>query len=234
MDKVANNFLKAKDTYEKEAKIQKIMRERLLKELLEQKKSHYSRIWEFGSGQDELGKIIRKHIGYDKYLSSDINDYGVYYKDKNVNFKTIDMNKISDFSDISKFDLIISNACLQWLDARKILPLLSDHLKENGILAISTFGKENLKQVYDLTGFGLSYLDVDELQSLCKSYKDVKIKSELHELKFNSPIELFRHLKNSGVNSLGNIYLSKSILAKCENEFKNTLTYESIYIIAKK
>ncbi|WP_257616944.1 methyltransferase domain-containing protein [Campylobacter pinnipediorum] len=234
MDRVANNFLKAKDTYEKEAKIQKIMRERLLKELLARKKSHYSEIWEFGSGQDELGKIIRKHISYDKYLSSDINDYKIDYKEKNVNFKAIDMNKISDFGDIGKFDLIISNACLQWLDASKIIPLLSKHLKENGVLAISTFGKENLEQIYTLTGLGLSYLDINELKNLCKNYKDVKIKSELHKLKFNNPLELFRHLKNSGVNSLGNIYLSKSILATCESEFKNTLTYEPIYIIAKK
>ena len=46
-----------------------------------------------------------------------------------------------------KFDLITSNASLQWLDLKQVLPTLANMLNKKGILLLSTFAKQNLKKI---------------------------------------------------------------------------------------
>ncbi|HEA8248685.1 TPA: malonyl-[acyl-carrier protein] O-methyltransferase BioC, partial [Campylobacter coli] len=56
-----------------------------------------------------------------------------------------------------KFDLITSNASLQWLDLKQVLPTLANMLNKKGILLLSTFGEMNLKEIKQSTSLGLKY-----------------------------------------------------------------------------
>lgn len=231
MQDVASKFYKAKKSYRQAAIAQAKMRQRLC-ELVLDNASSYERVFEFGAGQDELGQILRPKIDFKKYIISDINELA-NSKDK-VEFKRIDMS-LPLPKDLKEFDLIVSNACMQWLDARSTLESLSHILKPDAFLALSTFGKQNLIQIKKLCGVGLEYLDKDELLSACKTrYKNIQISSKTYNLHFNSAIDVFRHLKLSGVNSLGRVYISKEILNRCEKDFNNTLSYEAIFVTAKK
>ncbi|EAM0968529.1 malonyl-[acyl-carrier protein] O-methyltransferase BioC, partial [Campylobacter jejuni] len=111
----------------------------------------------------------------------------------------------------------VSNATLQWLDLKRIILSLRDMLNQNGILLLSTFAKQNLKEIKQSTGFGLNYFSLNELEQIFKVYfNEVKITQELVELSFDNALDVFRHLKLSGVNSLGFYPLNKGFLKEFE------------------
>lgn len=228
MQSVARHFLKARQSYAKAAIVQNMMRNELVREI-SAKRNKFERIFEFGAGQDELGQLLRKKIKFKEYIASDINGYDL--NENGVKFIKLDMNaKLPN--NLGKFNLITSNACLQWLNVKTTFENIQHILAPNALIAISSFNEKNLWQTKELTGFGLKYPSIDEIEQACKNLKNVKIHTQTIKLKFNSSLELFSHLKQSGVNSLGKIYLSKSLLKRCEVEFKNTITYEPLYIIA--
>ncbi|EJV5810832.1 malonyl-[acyl-carrier protein] O-methyltransferase BioC [Campylobacter sp. BCW_6465] len=223
------NFLKAKD-YEKHAKVQDFMGLKLCEILKDLKISHFEKVFEFGCGRGELSKKLQNFITFDEYLKNDILDFK-----ENSNILIFDMNEIAK-QDLSKekFDLIVSNATLQWLDLKRILPSLRDMLNQNGILLLSTFAKQNLKEIKQSTGFGLNYFSLNELEQIFKIYFDeVEITQELIKLSFNNALDVFRHLKFSGVNSLGFYPLNKGFLKEFEEKFQNKLTYHPVFILCK-
>lgn len=223
------NFLKAKD-YEKHAKVQDFMGLKLCEILKDLKISHFEKVFEFGCGRGELSKKLQNFITFDEYLKNDILDFK-----ENSNILIFDMNEISK-QDLSKekFDLIVSNATLQWLDLKQIIPSLRDMLNQNGILLLSTFAKQNLKEIKQSTGFGLNYFSLNELEQIFKIYfNEVKITQELIKLSFNNTLDVFKHLKLSGVNSLGFYPLNKGFLKEFEEKFQNKLTYHPVFILCK-
>ncbi|EAI0005113.1 malonyl-ACP O-methyltransferase, partial [Campylobacter jejuni] len=188
------------------------------------------KVFEFGCGRGELSKKLQNFITFDEYLKNDILDFK-----ENSNILIFDMNEISK-QDLSKekFDLIVSNATLQWLDLKQIIPSLRDMLNQNGILLLSTFAKQNLKEIKQSTGFGLNYFSLNELEQIFKIYfNEVKITQELVELSFDNALDVFRHLKLSGVNSLGFYPLNKGFLKEFEEKFQNKLTYHPVFILCK-
>ncbi|HDZ4930441.1 TPA: malonyl-ACP O-methyltransferase BioC [Campylobacter jejuni] len=223
------NFLKAKD-YEKHAKVQDFMGLKLCEILKNLRISHFEKVFEFGCGRGELSKKLQNFITFDEYLKNDILDFK-----ENSNILIFDMNEIAK-QDLSKekFDLIVSNATLQWLDLKQIIPSLRDMLNQNGILLLSTFAEQNLKEIKQSTGFGLNYFSLNELEQIFKVYfNEVKITQELIKLSFDNALDVFRHLKLSGVNSLGFYPLNKGFLKEFEEKFQNKLTYHPVFILCK-
>ncbi|EAI7918606.1 malonyl-ACP O-methyltransferase BioC [Campylobacter jejuni] len=223
------NFLKAKD-YEKHAKVQDFMGLKLCEILKNLRISHFEKVFEFGCGRGELSKKLQNFITFDEYLKNDILDFK-----ENSNILIFDMNEIAK-QDLSKekFDLIVSNATLQWLDLKRIILSLRNMLNQNGILLLSTFAKQNLKEIKQSTGFGLNYFSLNELEQIFKVYfNEVKITQELIKLSFDNALDVFRHLKLSGVNSLGFYPLNKGFLKEFEEKFQNKLTYHPVFILCK-
>lgn len=223
------NFLKAKD-YKKHAKVQNFMALKLCLELKKLKQKHFKRVFEFGCARGEFTKKLEKIISFDEYVKNDILDYGA---DNGV--QIFDMNELAK-QDLSKekFNLIVSNATLQWLDLKYILPTLKNMLDKKGILLLSTFAEQNLKEIKQSTGFSLEYFDLCALEQIFKShFNEIKITQKLIELSFDNALEVFRHLKLSGVNSLGFYPLNKQFLKDFEEKFHNTLTYHPVFILCK-
>ncbi len=224
------NFLKAKD-YEKHAKVQDFMGLKLCEILKDLKISHFEKVFEFGCGRGEFSKKLQNFITFNEYLKNDILNFK-----ENSNILIFDMNEIAK-QDLSKekFDLIVSNATLQWLDLKQVLPTLANMLNEKGILLLSTFGKMNLKEIKQSTGLGLKYFSTKELEQIFKPYfSNIKITEEIVNLEFQNALEVFKHLKLSGVNSLGFYRLNKQFLKEFEEKFQNKLTYHPIFILCKK
>ncbi|EOH2954203.1 malonyl-ACP O-methyltransferase BioC [Campylobacter jejuni] len=223
------NFLKAKD-YEKHAKVQDFMGLKLCEILKNLRISHFEKVFEFGCGRGEFSDKLSKIITFDEYLKNDILDYP-----DNLNVEIFDMNTLAtQILSKQKFDLITSNASLQWLDLKRIIPSLRDMLNQNGILLLSTFAEQNLKEIKQSTGFGLNYFSLNELEQIFKVYfNEVKITQELIKLSFDNALDVFRHLKLSGVNSLGFYPLNKGFLKEFEEKFQNKLTYHPVFILCK-
>ena len=230
---IHDRFAKNLKSYDENAKIQKRMAERLIT-FVQKKKT--KKILEIGCGTGFLTKIISEKIDFENYLALDIVEECEKYIEKiNPNIKFISED-IEDFikNNTEKFDLIISNASLQWVeDFERVIISLKNSLNTDGELVFSTFGTENFREIYHVMGASLDYFSISELQ---KMLPESIIEPEIHIMAFKSPKDVLKHLQLTGVNAIENISWTKKDLLKFENGYKNicsgrpTLTYNPVYV----
>lgn len=103
------------------------------------------------------------------------------------------------------FDHIFSASTMQWFNSPdKFLGDCHRALKPGGYAVLTTYTRGNMHQVQALTGNGLPLLTPEQWTALAE--KRFEIAGELayeRDLDFESPLDVLRHLKLTGVNSLG-------------------------------
>lgn len=226
---IKKNFKKSLLTYNQNAIVQNKMAQKLV-ELLPN--HSFEDILEIGSYTGVLTNIICEKIKFDSYLALDIIDSCDFIKKINSKIDFIKTD-IENFETTKKFDLIIANASLQWCNNfGDTIKKLKTFLKKGGILAFSIFSDKNLIEIKDIFEVGLKYPEIDNLKMLLRDSKIVKNKETL---KFKSSLELLKHLKFTGVNSINSKKLSyveiKNKLKLLDEKYQNTLTYEPLYVI---
>jgi len=182
---IQKRFAKNLNTYNDNAKIQKIMAEKLVS--LSARKD-YDSILEIGCGTGLLTEKVLKNFTFKTYTANDIVADCKEYIDKlsdRINFVHADIEKIIRNS-THKYDLIISNATFQWIENFEefLLSLLSK-LKPGGTLLFSTFGPENFREIFYITGKTLAYKSCDEYKSILDNFNHY-IEEETHVLAFKS------------------------------------------------
>ena len=232
-DLIRERFAKNLESYDENAKIQKRMAERLVN-LVENRNP--KKILEIGCGTGFVTRLINERMEFETYLALDIlAECETYIKKINPNI-TFTPDDIEDFikNNSEKYDLIISNASLQWVeDFEEVVKNLQTRLNPNGELVFSTFGNENFREIYHITGASLEYFSINELQNL---FPQAKIYLEIHIMAFESPKEVLKHLQSTGVNALEQTSWTKKDLSDFENGYNNicsrrpTLTYNPVYI----
>jgi malonyl-CoA O-methyltransferase len=234
-DLIRTRFAKNLESYNQNAKIQKLMAKRLVQ--IANKKS-YSKILEIGCGTGFLTDLINTNFNFEKYKAIDIVEECEPFISKinnSIEFLPTDIETYLS-QDNETFDLIISNAALQWVNNfEEIINNLKTKLNNGGELVFSTFGKENFREIYFLLGVSLDYFSSQELEKMF----DAKVEEEIHVMMFNSPKEVLKHLKSTGVNAIENKKWTKKDLIQFENGYnslcatKPTLTYHPMYIQIK-
>jgi malonyl-ACP O-methyltransferase BioC len=238
---IKKQFEKSMKVYDKNASVQDIMGEKLLAELSKLSTS-FDNILEIGSGTGLLTKKLSKKIIFKTYFANDLVEKSKSYVQKiipDVKFLAGNALKIKPSK---KLDLIISNAVFQWFDnLDKAIEILKLSLSQNGIIAFTTFSPENFKELTSVTGLTLKYKTTEEIIEILEQNNFEIIYSEdfYKTLKFNTPLELLAHLKNTGVNSLSETtWTVKKVKDFCDNFSKKytqpQLTYTPIIIIARK
>ncbi|MCX2717102.1 malonyl-ACP O-methyltransferase BioC [Helicobacter sp. MIT 21-1697] len=236
------SFHKARYTYNQNSPIQHTMRLHLL-DLLKKhtNRKSFDSIFEFGAGMGELTALVSKSFDFQHYITNDLYPYDISAALHNERISHLAFNMAQlPAHPLSKnqFELIISNACLQWLDCASILTALKSMIAYGGILALSSFGQNNMHEIREITGVGLQYESLETIRALLeKDFEILALESTYHHLHFDSALEVFRHLKLSGVNAFGinkPFVLTKTMLKNYTQKFNNTLTYEPLYILALK
>ena len=230
---IHDRFAKNLKSYDENAKIQKRMAERLIT-FVQNKQP--KKILEIGCGTGFLTKLINKEFKFESFMAIDI------VKDCEQYIKNISSNIIFTPADIEEFitsnnetyDLIISNASLQWVENfEDVINSLKNFLNPNGELIFSTFGTENFREIYHIIGASLKYYSINDLQ---KMFPQSIIEPEIHIMAFDTPKDVLKHLQLTGVNAIENTHWTKKDLTKFENGYKNlcskrpTLTYNPVYI----
>jgi malonyl-CoA O-methyltransferase len=240
-------FGKSIDTYDDNAYAQKEIAQKLaiLTSIL------YPRvpktILEIGCGTGLLTKNILSLFENAYYYLNDINEkveslmYSLFPKN-NFIFIGSDAQSV-DFPD--GIDLIVSSSTLQWFDnlsgfAKKAHQSLSPE----GYMFLSTFGKNNLKEIRKLTGIGLEYSSLEILRNLFAPYFEIlHLSEEEIPVSFDSSAEILSHFRRTGVNAnCSGIMRTQSGLRSFCNRYdkmfsdgtKVILTYNPIYIVLKK
>lgn len=229
-------FLKAQQSYKDNTPIQAYMRECLLTMLLDTQRKDFPHIFEFGCGQCELTYMLTERLDYKQYICNDINEYKDIKLPQNTQNLCFDMRNITRTEIYSKkFDLIASNACLQWLPFVETLQNLKHILLSQGFLLIGTFGIDNFREIKEITGIGLPYIESCVMKKHLESdFELLSWHEERISLSFESPLEVFRHIKKGGVNALQTRFIKKSWLTQYTDFYNNTLTYHIICFLAKR
>jgi len=231
---VKSKFFKSLATYDNNALVQAKMAEKLVSLI---KKKDFENIIEIGSYTGLLTKNIIRNFNFSSYLALDIIDSFDCIKNLSPKIRFLKKD-IEDFIPKEKFDLIISNASLQWCnDFEKTVSKLKSMSKTNSLIAFSIFDKDNLFEIKDVFKIGLDYKSKEELKEifLDSGFRNFKIFSEHQVLKFASPKEVLKHLKLTGVNSLSQKKMSyreiKEKLDLLDKKYGNKITYSILYII---
>ena len=237
---VKNQFEKSIKTYNENAIVQKIMAEKLVAEV-SKINNHYENILELGCGAGLLTNELIKKITFQNYYANDIIENAKSYISKIIPNATFYCGNAKKIKPSRKMDLIISNAMFQWFENLENISLhYKNLLNNNGILAFSTFSKDNFKEIKDLTGLSLDYKTLEDIKNIFqKDYEILHIEGFTKVLKFSNPLELLAHMKTTGVNSLtAQHWTFKEIKTFCDN-YKTkypeiNLTYSPIIVICKK
>ena len=145
-----------------------------------------------------------------------------------------------------ELDMIASASAVQWFDN---LPLFIDRavgsLCCGGYFAFTTFGTDNFREIRATTGEGLHYYTSEQLQELLTAagYGIVETLEYTRHLPFDTPADVLRHIKATGVNSIRTARWGKQQLMDFETAYREhfsmpdgrvALTYHPILVLAQK
>lgn len=240
---IKQRFRRKLECYNANARIQNQMAEKLISMI---KSASYPQekitVLEIGCGTGLLTEKAVKKFDYSKYTALDIvSDCESYIKNicSDIEFISQDIeNYIQQTNE--KFDLIISNASLQWVEnIPAFIKKLTKKLNEGGVLLFSTFGIENFREIYYILGKSLPYLSKKEFEEKLSDYNP-QIEEEVRVMAFKTPKEVLKHIQNTGVNAISQETWTKKDLISFEKEYNSfcanhpTLTYNPIYVKIKK
>ena len=237
-DLIKKRFSRKLKSYNDNARIQKQMAENLIK-LLDS--FNFSSVLEIGCGTGLLTNIVNEKFKYKNYTAIDIvPECKSYIETVNPKIEFISSDVETYIENSQTYDLIISNASLQWVEnLPDFIEKLISKLNPNGVLLFSTFGKENFREIYFVLGKTLTYFSKNELEELLEKYL-LQIEEEVRVMAFKTPKDVLKHIQNTGVNAISTEVWTKKDLLNFEKEYNSfcanhpTLTYNPIYVKIQK
>lgn len=139
-------------------------------------------------------------------------------------------------------DFIVSASTVQWFNSpSRFLVECARVLTSGGLLLVGTYAAGNLGAVESATGRGLPLLEPDEWLALAPGvFECIEAQTYTVDMEFDAPADVFRHLKATGVNSLGRgvgAAAMRHALASlpCSLDGKYRITYRpTLFLLRKK
>ncbi|MDL2251805.1 malonyl-ACP O-methyltransferase BioC [Odoribacter sp. OttesenSCG-928-J03] len=240
---IKQHFQKSRSSYDNNAHVQKMIVKRFKELLAEFLPDKCRKVLEIGCGTGLLTRELRNMSDIELFINDIVDE---------VCFETASVNNISDDHTIAGdiehtdlpgvFDTILSTSTFQWLaDPKETFNRLASHLTPEGIMIFSSFGKDNFKELREVTGNGLYYYNRVELENLLSgSFKVIHFEENRHVLHFTDPVEILKHLKNTGVNAVKSEKqwvpktLKEFVARYTQTEDGCPLTYHPLYIVAQR
>lgn len=220
------NFNKKFDTYDENAIVQKSVAAHLIKLIKDEKndKNSFKSILEIGCGTGIFTREFLNNYSPEKIILNDFFQVEKFLNNISYNsFLLGDILKIN----LPEVKTVVSSSVFQWISPfEELIKKLS--FCEN--LYFSIYISGNLKEIDEHFNISLDYLEINKIENILKKYfTKVKYKKESISLKFNTPLDALRHLKNSGVTGF-----KKSSISKVKSFSSKTLTYEIGYFLCEK
>jgi malonyl-CoA O-methyltransferase len=189
------------------------MAERLMQALLSTAGTSFPRVFEIGCGTGLLTRQAFTRLTMEHYIANDLVPACGERVQRNIS-PTIEFipGAVECLPQLPEVDLVLSNATLHWIrPLAELLQRLADAVKPGGWLAITTFGPDNFKELNLLLELPLAYPTHEAWQVWLKpNWEIVQAEVWRDTLYFFTPLDVFRHFRATGVNSLTAPRLSKT------------------------
>ena len=248
--RIKQRFAQALASYEAAAQVQAVVADTLLDELATcQPGLAPGRVLEIGCASGVLTeKIVARYPRLVELLACDlVEDCAACLNTRSANWPLKPGFLAGDIEELALpgcFDLILSSSTLQWVhDLPALAAKLADHLEPGGLLAVALYGPDNFLEIRTLTGRGLPYLSLAELRALmARHFQILATREDREPLYFANPLDLLRHLRNTGVNALTPPGWTRGKLSRFCAEYQSNfgsakgvrLTYHPLYLVARK
>ena len=206
-------------------------------------------IFEIGCGSGNLSHLLLENLQFKRLILNDLYAEIQQHFQTNLNLEYL-IGDIEQLEFPKSLDLIASSSALQWVsNLEAIFKKAFLALNPQAYFCFSTFGQQNLQEIKALTGQGLDYLSVENIQHLLEKngFEILHISEQIAHLNFQHPKQVLQHLKATGVTATAsNFRWTKQTLAdfyqdyqqfSLSDEFGQTqypLTYHPIYCIARR
>jgi malonyl-CoA O-methyltransferase len=243
--RVHQRFRRGLSTYQEAAHVQRRMAQTLCELLLKTTPvRQFGTVLDLGCGTGLLTDAFASACHWNALHLYDLLDecQSLHAQRPKTLFHQADLNTCDTYSEA---DLILSGATFQWIhDLDVLLSRLHRALKPGGLLAFSTFGPRNLKEVHAIQNSGLVYLSTVELAEKLSGagFELLHLEGTQEVLTFASPRDVLEHLKATGVTaSAKNSVWTKATLRAFEEEYqafrtsdnRYPLTYTPVYCVAR-
>ncbi len=246
LERIITRFTRALDSYDAQAVAQQQICRRLIALLHAYSDGHFQRALEIGCGTGGFTRLMKEGCSINEWYLNDLCEgcrervTGLFPEQQPVfiagNAETTEFPGL--------FNLIASASAFQWIEhPRGFLHRLRAKLSHKGLLLFNTFTPDNLREIRLLTGKGLNYPTTGQLTEwLRRDYHILHLEEEKITLSFNSPMDVLRHLKSTGVTATGGEHwMRRQQTDFCRRyaegfstpDNKVTLTYCPLYVVAE-
>lgn len=247
LDKIKRRFSRAAESYERNAKAQKMICEYLAALIDEVVGAEFNRLLEVGCGSGSLTKAMMRRLSIEKWV---VNDLCESWRESIE--LALDSTKhqfiVGDIESINiegNFNIIASASALQWIkDLPELFRKFSSMLTDDGLLAFNTYMPDNLHEIKALTGEGLHYPTKRELLDwISERFELLYEEDQTIQLTFSSPLDVLRHLKRTGVTANSSSVWTRGRQQRFCDDYIDffpsadggvTLTYRPLYILARR
>jgi len=242
---VRRQFQRAAASYDNQAMIQHRVANHLLAMLAPHCKKDIHKVLEIGCC---TGLLTRKLLArYPQIMELVLNDLvedfavqaGSLSEPLFINFLAGDIETIAL---PGPFDLIISSSTFHWVhNLPGLLKKLAANLAPGASLAFSMYGPDNLQEIRQLTGIGLDYFSLEQVQAMVAEYFTLDQSDQQREtFHFATPMEVLNHLRLTGVNAVSRKPWTRGRLQHFNREYQTRfsdggevrLTYHPLYLVA--
>lgn len=245
--RIAARFAAAAPHYDRHAEAQRIIHGELEKLLCAHAPSEVRKILEIGCGTGLFSRILARRYPEARLVLNDLNAAcAPFWQEEMPSEIEYRFGDVEQTGFCGGCDIIASASALQWLaDPAAFLHRAAAGLNSDGLLLFNTFTAGNLYPVRELTGSGLHYPSARQwAQWLAQDYEISALYSRTITLAFDTPRDVLRHLKHTGVTATASGFVwTKRQLQDFENRYGSLhalsdgrvgLDYTPLYAAARK
>lgn len=246
---VRERFGRSLAGYDGEAEVQRGMAVELVEEILGHGGDRFDSVLEIGCGTGLLSRELSCRLRIRRFAANDLVaecgprvEGAVKQLAAAFSFHPGDIERLD--LPPAAFDLVASNAVFHWLEEpAELLERLAGTLRPGGLLAFTTFGPDNLREVAAVGRKGLRYRSIDEVAALVEQrFRILQCRESREVLRFSSPRRVLEHLRSTGANGLERTGWTRGVLRAFEGEYRErfgaddgvTLTYHPMFFVAQR